>query len=78
LGNPAVHNIIRENKTQQLYNVISTGQSVGMVSMDVCLKNLYHQGIITYDTAVTHARNPQEMRSLDDQTAVVPNGTGTL
>jgi twitching motility protein PilT len=78
LGNSAVHNIIRENKTQQLYNVISTGQSVGMVSMDVCLKNLYHQGIITYDTAVTHARNPQEMRSLDDQTAVVPNGTGTL
>ena len=43
-----------------------------MQSMDASLKDLYQQGIITYDTAVTRAKLPNEMRSLSDRGAAVP------
>lgn len=76
LGNAAVKNIIRENKTQSLYNVISTGQTQQMQSMDWCLRNLYQQGIITYDTAATRARTTAEFRSISSPDMTVPiNGT---
>jgi twitching motility protein PilT len=58
----AVRNIIRENKLQLLYNVIVTGQAHGMQTMDLSLKNLYQRGIITYDTAATMSKNPEELR----------------
>jgi len=63
MATPAVRNIIRENKIQTLYNSIATGQSFGMQTMDACLRRLYQQGIITYDTAATRARFPGELRS---------------
>ncbi len=76
VSNPAVRNVIRENKVQSLPNIILTGQRDGMQTMDTCLKNLYQQGIITYDTAVTRASNPEEIRiaSNDQANRVMPNG----
>ena len=44
--------------------VISMGAGEGMVPMDRCLRTLYEQGEISYDTALTRALNPQEFRSL--------------
>ena len=78
LANPAVRNIIRENKTQSLYNVISTSQNVQMQSLDWCLRDLYQQGIITYDTAVTRARTPAEFRPMGAEAAVAANGAPKL
>jgi twitching motility protein PilT len=76
---PAVQNIIRENKLQMLDTVISTGQSYGMQSMDVSLKNLYQQGIITYDTAATRAKYPEELRRASSRAgAVKTNGSSAL
>lgn len=73
--NSAVQNIIRENKVQMLNNVISTGQSFGMQAMDASLKNLYQQGIITYDTAATRAKVPEELRENSTPSgAAVTNG----
>jgi len=63
IANTAVRNIIREGRTEMLYNVIQTGQQSAMQSMDSCLRNLYQQGIITYDVAATHARFPESLRS---------------
>lgn len=62
LVNPAVRNLIRENKTEQIPNVIATGRAAGMYSMDSSLLDLYQQGIVTYDTAVTRAKSPAEFR----------------
>jgi twitching motility protein PilT len=62
ISNSAVQNIIRENKLQMLHSVISTGQAHGMQTMDMCLKDLYQRGIITYDTAATRAKYPEELR----------------
>lgn len=54
--NPAVRNLIRENQLHQLENVIQTGRKEGMTLMDNCLYDLYCKCLITYDTALSHAR----------------------
>jgi twitching motility protein PilT len=57
----AVRNIIRENQLHQLENVLQTGRKEGMVLMDNCLHDLYCKCLITYDTAVSRARNPDKI-----------------
>lgn len=63
LATPAVRNIVREGKPSQLYNVMATGVASGMRTMDLCLRELYQQGIIGYDAALSRARFPDEIRS---------------
>jgi len=43
INNPAIRNLIRENKIHQIYSVIQTGSSFGMITMDKALKVLYQQ-----------------------------------
>lgn len=62
ISNAAVTNVVRENKVHALHNIIATGQRSGMHTMDSSLTNLYQQGIITYDTAITRAIHPEDMR----------------
>jgi len=57
----AVRNLIRENQLHQLENVLQTGRKDGMVLMDNCLSDLYCKALITYDTAVSRARNPERI-----------------
>jgi twitching motility protein PilT len=64
VANPAVRNLIREGKTHQIYSVLQTGAKQGMVSLDMYLVDLAKRGIITYDDALSHATNPDEMRRL--------------
>ncbi|MEN6371457.1 MAG: type IV pilus twitching motility protein PilT [Armatimonadota bacterium] len=75
---PAVRNIIRENKNQTLYNVILTGQNLSMQTMDMSLMNLYQQGIITYDSASTRMKFPQELRSNTGDISVGSAAIGQL
>ena len=51
LTNTAVANLIREGKTEQLRNVISTGQKAGMITLDASLAELVRTGAITIDEA---------------------------
>ncbi len=64
IGTPAVKNLIRENKAHQIYAAIQTGKDVGMQTMDMALKDLYTQGMITYQDALTRAHNPEELKKL--------------
>ncbi len=57
----AVRNLIRENQLHQLENVLQTGRKDGMVLMDNCLYDLYCKCLITYDTAMGRARNPDKI-----------------
>ena len=52
IANLAVRKIIRTKKTEQIMTVIQTGFDEGMISMDRSLKNLYQQGLISYDDAL--------------------------
>lgn len=76
IATTGVRNIIRENKAQMLHNVILTGQADQMQSMDRCLEDLYQQGIITYDTALTRSRVPNDFRDRTARNSIgeAPNG----
>lgn len=52
VATPAIRNLIRENKTYQIPNMIQTGSKFGMQSMDQELINLYRQGVITRESVL--------------------------
>jgi len=61
VSNGAVRNLIRENQLHQLENTIQTGRKEGMTLMDNCLYDLYCKCLITYDTAMSRARQPDRI-----------------
>ena len=61
VANGAVRNLIRENNLHQLENTIQTGRKEGMTLMDNCLYDLYCKALITYDTALSRARHPDQI-----------------
>lgn len=60
-NNQAVANLIRENKTHQIYSVVETSVKTGMLTMDRCIKKLYSEGAISYEDAIATMRNPKEL-----------------
>lgn len=62
IGTQAVRHQIRENATHQLYSEIQSGRRHGMVTVDQYVLDLYQQGDISYDTALTHARHPETLK----------------
>lgn len=61
IANGAVRNLIRENNLHMLETIIQTGGKDGMLQMDACLHDLYCRALISYDTALSRARNPERM-----------------
>lgn len=59
--NPAIRNMVRDNKSYQIDNAIQTSGSEGMISMDQYLLSLFHKGKITGETALEYAMNPEQM-----------------
>jgi twitching motility protein PilT len=64
VANGAVRNLIRENQFHQMENTLQTGRKEGMVLMDNCLYDLYCQCLISYDTALSRARHPDQITRL--------------
>jgi twitching motility protein PilT len=62
VNTPAVANCIREGKTFMLPGIMQTGRSVGMVTMDDALKNLYDRDIITAEDCLFRAIDQDQMR----------------
>jgi twitching motility protein PilT len=55
--------MIREGKPEAMINnVIEMSRSEGMILLENCLRELYEQGIISYDVALAHAENPARIR----------------
>ena len=57
VANPAIRNLIRENKVPQMYSAIQTGQKDGMQTLDQCLQDLLQKGIISKADARLKAAN---------------------
>ena len=64
LGTPAIRNLIREQKTHQIPNIIATGAQAGMRTLDQALAELVRQRAISRDTAFACARSPEELGRL--------------
>lgn len=58
----AVRNIIRDGKTHQLVSTMQTGGKYGMIVMNNYLVDLYNQGLIAYEEAITHAYDPKYVK----------------
>lgn len=61
IANPAVRNLIRENKITQINSVLQTGQASGMQTMDQSLQSLVLQGLIAPEVARRRAQNSESM-----------------
>ncbi len=62
IGTQGVRHNIRDNTTHKLYTELQAGRKYGMITMDHALLDLYQQGEITYDTAVSMARDPETIK----------------
>ncbi|KRW61554.1 type IV pilus twitching motility protein PilT [Pseudomonas sp. TTU2014-080ASC] len=59
IGTPAIRNLIREDKVAQMYSAIQTGGSLGMQTLDACLKGLVAKGVVSRDAAREKAKTPE-------------------
>jgi len=59
IGTPAIRNLIREDKVAQMYSAIQTGGSLGMQTLDSCLKGLVAKGLVSRDAAREKSKNPE-------------------
>ena len=59
---PAIRNMIRENKVPQIDGIVYSANREDMISLDASLLNLYKQGKITAETAVSYATNPEMLK----------------
>ncbi len=58
----AARSMIREKGFHKLMSVMQTGRKYKMQTMDSCLLDLYDRGEISYDTALSHARDAETFR----------------
>ncbi len=59
--NNAIGNLIRERQLQQVYSVIQTGKSEGMMTMNESLRRLVAEGKIDQDVALERSPRPREL-----------------
>ncbi len=64
LSNSAVKNLIREGKVHQISSVLQSNRKIGMHSMDYSLRDLYLDGEITLDTALSRAVNKKTLKNI--------------
>lgn len=62
VATPAIRNLIREGKTHQIQSSIQTGASLGMISMDKSLMNLYNKGKITKENLLKYCIDPEAIK----------------
>jgi twitching motility protein PilT len=56
-----VRAVIREGKTHQIDNIITTSSDVGMVSLNRSLADLVRTGKVSLDVAKMRTLNPEEL-----------------
>lgn len=65
IPNPAIRNLIREDKIQQIYSLMQVGQSkFGMQTMNQALLSLVERHIISLEDAMERSHNLDEFRQM--------------
>ncbi|MCL5005242.1 MAG: type IV pilus twitching motility protein PilT [Acidobacteria bacterium] len=74
IPNPAIRNLIREDKIHQIYSAMQTGQEkYGMQTFNQSLCALYQRKMITLETALARSSNPEELQDMINR---IFSGTG--
>lgn len=75
--NPAIRNLIREDKIHQIYSIMQTGQNkFGMQTMNQSLHDLFIRGLITKDEAIGRSNVPDELIAMINRGGVAGGGGG--
>jgi twitching motility protein PilT len=65
IPNPAIRNLIREEKVHQIYSQMQVGQSkFGMQTMSQVLVSLVQRNLISPEEAIGHATEADEVRAV--------------
>ena len=64
IATPAIRNLIREAKAHQITSMIQTSGAIGMMTMDMCLRDLTIKGAITKELALQRAMNRTELENM--------------
>ncbi len=75
--NPAVRNLIREDKVHQIYSAMQTGQEKhGMQTFNQSLASLYFAKQINLQTALGVSSNPEELQDMINRGTGLAPGVG--
>ena len=65
IPNPAIRNLIREDKVHQIYSQMQVGQlKHGMQTMNQSLNSLFTRRLISLDEAMGHSSDQDELRNM--------------
>ena len=64
LSTPAVRNLIREDRAFEMPNVIETNRSMGMITLDNAIGELYFNGMISREDAMSKAAYPEKLERM--------------
>jgi twitching motility protein PilT len=62
VATPAVRNLVKEGKTNQLRNQLVMGQREGSLSLELSLNVLVRDGVVSYEEAVSRSLYPKDVR----------------
>jgi len=63
IANEAIRNLVREGKSRQMRNMISTGGGEGMQTIEMDLARLVAAGLISLETAMESSAYPKEIQA---------------
>lgn len=64
IATAGIRNLIREQEIEQIATLMQTGSQYGMKTMDKSLKELFQQGLISLDVAISKVKSPEEFKQL--------------
>jgi twitching motility protein PilT len=77
IPNPAIRNLIRDDKVHQIYSAMQTGQEkLGMQTMNQSLATLYQKKLITLESALEKSSNRDELQEMIARGVGVVAGAG--
>ena len=73
---PAIARAIRDNNTHLIDGMIETGGQQGMRTLDAAIAKLVHDGLVSRDSAMTQATDPERLERLMGRSAPAPKPVG--
>jgi twitching motility protein PilT len=64
IATPAIRNMIRDQKTHQIVSAMQAGYNVGMQTMDQSLATMVKKNVVSYETAIQRAIDPDALKRL--------------
>jgi twitching motility protein PilT len=74
----AVRNLIRQSKIEQVYSIMQTGTSRGMVTLEQSLTDLVLRGVVSQETALSRSSRPDQLLGLINRNAPEQQAGGGL